>query len=165
MFPAVCAFFLLICWPHSLLAQSNSLPQPLQKLINNLPSASKTSDVARVDGTANQTSKQTVRSDSAVAQQASKLLKQLEETGKPGVLSTTNAAECAHIAIFKAPDVDPGIVQQISKEFVSNMPKLRGAQTCDGDFDGGVMVKQGKPVDGDGRFLPITRKPEYRILP
>ena len=152
MFPAATCLLFLACPAVPAAAQTNALPRPIQKLIEDLKASEKSSA--------------TSPSDTSSFDRAREALGWWQENGQLKSFATEGGKECAHILVYKAPDVDSGMLQEVPKEFSSNMPRLqRAPQNCCGDIRSGMVAQRAKPYDPHGKFLPVPGEPEYKLLP
>lgn len=165
MFPASCALVLLICSSRPANAQTHSLPQPIQLLLEDMQPPQKLPEISKSEKTSIEALGKSAGSDSSAIVRTKETPRLWQETAKQKTLSRDESNDCAHITIYKAPEMDSSMIQAVPKEFVSNMPKLRGSQPCCGDLPPESLSSQAKPFDPKGHFLPATGKPEYKLVP
>jgi hypothetical protein len=165
MFPASCALVLLICCPRPANAQTHTLPQPIQLLLEDMQPSQKLPEISKSDKISVEALGESAESNSSEMVRTKETLRQWQETAKQKTLSSGGSSDCAHITIYKAPEMDSSMIQAVPKEFASNMPKLRGSQPCYCDLPPESLSSQAKPFDPKGHFLPATGKPEYKLVP
>lgn len=149
--PVSGSFLLLTCCAFPGSAQTNSLPgTPADRSQPSIPEKANTQPPSDLDQ-GKQIPRQSQKKD------GEQLTLFVSEDNK----------ECAHILVYKAPDVDPGMVQGVPKQFASNMPRLQGPapRCCEQDRSDEIVVQQRKPFNPRGKFLPVPGKPAYKLLP
>jgi hypothetical protein len=135
---AFCFSVSLICSPLPVAAQSNppspSMPQTSpQKAAGparlvELPKDSETGSAPLgIDSTNGPTNPS--QSWNLLAQQNRSNVDQLWSF-KKGILPQTEATRCGHIVIFRAPNMDSEMIQDVPQEFSSDMPSFEGLPPC-----------------------------------
>ena len=166
MFPTSASVLLLMtCCAVPIAAQTNSPSRPIQRLLEDFQSADKPSANSSSDAARSSSGNKATGQDPSALGKAREAPRFWQENGQLRSSAPDAGKGCAHILVYKAPDVDAAMLQEVPKEFASNMPKLQGwPQSCCGDIRSDT-VAQVKPYNPRGKFLPVPGKPEYQLLP
>ena len=163
------SFLLLTCCAFPASAQTNSLPATPQQLLDEYSSSGRSNIATPADDTHASLREKANTQPPSELDQAKQTSRQWQK--KDGeqltVFVSADNKECAHILVYKAPNVDPSMVQEVPKQFASNMPRLQGPapRCCEQDRGDELAVQQRKPFNPRGKFLPAPGKPAPKLLP
>jgi hypothetical protein len=154
---AVCVLLSSICTAPLAAAQSNP-PSPLvpQASPKKLPAPAKLFELPRgtetgsvplqVDSTNEftnppQTWMNLLPQQNRPSTIAEQLQVELAQRMKKGFLPQVEASRCTQIIIFQAPNMDSKMIEEVPREFSSNMPMLEGLPPCCRDFHAAMVPR------------------------
>lgn len=152
MIAALCVFLPSIYYPSQALAQLNHADQKKLPPLSRKPSSSVDHSQAPKGAESGNVGDRTEIANKLLnVPRATKFLGFPEEgAGAMGFQSTLSASQCAHILVYKAPNVDSNMAKEVPREFASKMPMLDGLQPCCGDFRGVMALPQVVPFEHGG---------------
>jgi hypothetical protein len=163
---ALCALLSLICPPRPAVGQSNLsgtllppqiLPAPAKPF--ELPGASETGNAPLRTYSAKEPTNPPQSWINLLAQQnkpsADQYRVELKERAKKEILPQLETAQCAHMLMFQAPNMDPKMIEEIPREFDSNMPTFEGLPACCRDSRTAMVFRDFH------RVMPIPPSPPF----
>jgi hypothetical protein len=166
MIAALYVFLPLIYSPSPALAQLNHANQKKLQPLSRMPSSPVNHSQAPKGAESGYTGFRTeIANETLERAEATKFLSFPEEgAGAMEFQSTLGASQCAHILVYKAPNVDSNIVKQAPREF-SQMPTLSSLLPCCGDFRGAMALPQVVPFGHRGALGPDLGELPSRVQP
>jgi hypothetical protein len=165
---ALCVVLLSTCSPRPAAAQLNPAnTKPIQSF-----SAKPLADAKFSAGLQN--------AELAAAAPASKLRDELAQRARRALLDRLQekaatepvpCAQCAHILVWKAPNIDPKMILDLPQDYSSPMPIVHGLSPCPDDFRGVLMLPQAPPqvpmplFIGPPRLRPLFLDPHKSSHP
>jgi hypothetical protein len=151
---ALCVVLPLICSSHPAAAQFNpSIPQLPQASFRKLPSPAKLSEFQRGGDLGHRASSSDLANETTNTLRSLRyLLGQRDVANAVEKPSPVEAAQCAHIVMFPAPDVDPKMIIEVPKEAGGSMSTFEGLQACRADYSREVSFLQLPPNAGSWRI-------------
>ena len=167
MIAALCVLLPSIYYPSQALAQLNHADQKKLQPLSRKPSSSVNHSQAPKGTESRDVGFRTEIANKLLnVPKATKFLGFPEEgAGAMGFQSTLGASQCAHILVYKAPNVDSNIAKEVPREFTSKMPMLDSLQPCCGDFRGAMALPQVVPFEHSGALGPNLGLLPSRVQP
>jgi hypothetical protein len=154
---ALCVVLPLIYFPPPVAAQINpSVLHLPQASVRRLPSPGKLSEFQRGADLGPRASSLALANETANALRSLRyLLSQREVASAVETRSPIEAAQCGHIVMFPAPDVDPKMIIEAPKEAGGNISTFEGLQACRADYSRDVSFLQLAPNAGSWRIRAL----------
>jgi hypothetical protein len=162
MLSALSIFVWMVCSSRPVAAQtSSSLPSMPQAFAQKLQQFNKPAVLQKsVEDTNAQVRSNLENAARALVRSLGTSERQLDGTRETKILpAPLEANSCGHMMIFEAPAMDSKMIQEVPKEFASNMPKIEAMQPCAQDMPKAIMTLRGAPLVNPDKPFVIIPKP------